>query len=124
MSKSKDQGTRFETEVVRRAHDKGFRAWRLAEGGAGDPGDVAITLSPAGDTLILECKHRQNLPIHEALHKAQEKAAKADLPFMVDGVAVVWKRTVPNPDGGRRIPQGTVVVLGLEDFLRLLGGQT
>jgi hypothetical protein len=117
----KDQGTRWETEVVDKVEAAGFLAWRLAEGGSGDPGDVAMVVA-SGDTWVLECKHRQNLPIHEALHKAQGKAAKADLPFMADGVAVVWKRTLPNPDGGRRIPQGVVVVLGMDDFLRLLGG--
>jgi hypothetical protein len=117
----KQAGTRFETEIVRKAETVGLKAWRLAEGGPNDPGDVVI-VTPDGDHYVVECKHRQNLPVHEALRKAQEKAAKADLPFMVDGVAVVWKRTLPNPDGGRRIPQGVVVVLGLDDFLRLLGG--
>jgi hypothetical protein len=116
----KDQGTRFETEIARLVSIVG-ESWRLAEGGSGDPGDVALR-TDAGDHWVLECKHRQNLPIHEALKKAQQKALYADLPFMVDGVAVVWKRTLPNPDGGRRIPQGVVVVLGMDDFLRLLGG--
>jgi hypothetical protein len=121
MSKSKAQGTRWETEVVGKAQAAGLDAWRLAEGGSGDPGDVAVNAdADDGETWVLE--HRQNLPVHEALKKAQRKVGLADLPFMVDGVAVVWKRTLPNPDGGRRIPQGVVVVLGMDDFLRLLGG--
>jgi hypothetical protein len=121
MSKSKAQGTRFETDIVRLAQLGGFQAWRLAEGGGGDPGDVVI-VTPSGDHYVVECKHRENLPVHGALEKARLKAAKADLPFAVTDVALIWKRTLPAPDGGRRKPHGTVVVIDLSDWLRLIGG--
>ena len=49
MSKPKAQGTRWETELVRRAHDRGLMADRIAEGGLNDRGDVWL-VNPPGDT--------------------------------------------------------------------------
>lgn len=42
MSRQKAQGTRWETELVRRAHDHGLTAARHAEGGTDDVADVWI----------------------------------------------------------------------------------
>ena len=46
MNKPKNQGTSWESELVRRAQDRGLMADRLAEGGTNDPGDVWIVDSP------------------------------------------------------------------------------
>ena len=42
----KDQGTRWESELVRRAQDIGILAGRLAEGGITDQGDVWLLDTP------------------------------------------------------------------------------
>jgi hypothetical protein len=117
----KDQGTRFETEIVRRAQKAGLKAWRLAEGGGNDAGDVVV-VTPEGDHYVGECKWRQALNPFDALRKHREKVAKADLPFAVTGVFLVWKRSDPNPEGGRRLPAGTIVVLESGDWLDHIGG--
>jgi len=117
--KPRDQGTRAETEVVRRCHLRKLQAWRLAEGGIRDAGDVAVRTG-SGDHVVLEVKHRENLSAHQALHTATEKTVKADLPFAPLLTAVVWKRSTSRGEGKRRAPQGTVVILTLDDFLGLL----
>jgi hypothetical protein len=115
----KDQGTKAETDVVRHCHLHNLQAWRLAEGGIKDAGDVAVKTRD-GDHWILEVKHREALSPHQTLRLACNKVEKADLPFAVAGTALVWKRSTSRGEGKRRVPQGTVVVLTLSDFLNLL----
>jgi hypothetical protein len=119
VNKPKAQGTAFETQIVNRAHARGLQAWRLAEGGQRDAGDVVLVDSD-GDHWVIEAKHRENLSAHQALHKAQAKADKADLPFVAYTTALIWKRSTSRGQGQRRTPEGTIVILGLEDFLGLL----
>lgn len=47
-NRPKKQGTEWESELVRRAHDRGLMASRLAEGGSADDGDVWV-INPPGD---------------------------------------------------------------------------
>lgn len=115
----KDQGTRFESDVVHHCHLHNLQAWRLAEGGINDAGDVTVK-TRAGDHVVLEVKHREALSPHQALRLACEKTAKADLSFAPLLTALVWKRTTSRGEGKRRAPAGTVVVLTLGDFLELL----
>ena len=116
----KDQGTRFETEIVNAAHDAGLRAWRLAEGGSHDIGDVAIETTD-GDTYVVECKHRERLGVHQALGKTLAKADKEDGPFLVSGTALVWKRSVLREGNERRTSEGVVVCVSLGEWLELIG---
>lgn len=46
MSRPKDQGTRWETELVNRIQTRGLLADRLAEGGNNDKGDVWAVAPP------------------------------------------------------------------------------
>lgn len=52
MSKSKQQGTKFETAVVRAAEAFGLAATRLPEQGSNDRGDVYIKGGWADDPLV------------------------------------------------------------------------
>ncbi len=121
MSKSKRIGTAFESFVVSVAHARGLKAWRLAEGGSNDAGDVVVVTSE-GDHVILECKARERLSAHIELAKAIEKAAKADTPFMVDHVGLAWKRLGKKEGNERRsaVGAGITVTLTLNDYLDLL----
>jgi len=116
----KAQGTREETRVTRDHNSiDGITAWRLAEQGTNDPGDVAVHLESTGDHIILECKHRDRLNIHQTVQKAKKKAETADLPFIPTLTAVVWHRTI-RVAGERGVPAGTVVCLDYEDWLELV----
>ena len=119
MNPSKRAGTAWETSIVNQAHLKGLKAWRLAEGGENDPGDIAIQ-TPSGDTYVIEAKHRSQLNIHAALSKAAAKAVAADLPFSVVGVAVAWKRLV-SKGGARRVSAGApVMAITVKEWLSLI----
>jgi len=93
MSKNKQQGTRFESALVKIAIAFGLDARRIAEGGINDRGDVEISGRYGGPLT-------DGAPI----------------------VALAWKRLV-NKGGGKRTPDGepVVVALTLHDFLTLLG---
>lgn len=52
MSKSKAQGTRFETAIVKAAEAFGLKAERIAEGGINDKGDVYIDGNYADDKIV------------------------------------------------------------------------
>lgn len=58
VSRQKGQGTKWETEVVRRAHDAGLTAARHAEGGTDDIADVWIgdPTPEAGDITVVAWK--------------------------------------------------------------------
>ena len=118
--KPKDQGTRFETEIVTAATQAGHKAWRLAEGGPHDIGDVAIETTD-GDVYVVECKHRERLGVHQALGKTLVKAGKEDGPFLVSGAALVWKRSVLKEGNERRSSEGVVVCVSLGEWLELIG---
>ena len=83
VNKPKIQGTRFETATVNLLKSWGFKAYRLAEGGLKDEGDVQAELPTE---VIFECKARQNLNIHQTYFKAKQKTNKP--------VILAWKKLV------------------------------
>ncbi len=111
VNKPKIQGTKFETATVNLLKSWGFKAYRLAEGGMKDEGDVQVELP---DELIFECKARQNLNIHQTYHKASQKTNKP--------VILAWKKLVNKGSNVRRIPDGvaTVYVVSEEILKELL----
>ena len=116
MSKSKAQGTRFETYLVNRFREAGLSARRLAEGGSNDLGDIEI-----GTRFIVEAKHRTNLAGGPTgtYRKAAEKAAARVGAIPV----VIWKRSVKRSGNTKRTQDGPpLVILSLDDFVELIGG--
>lgn len=115
MSRQRDQGTKLETAIARKANDRlGLLARRLAEAGVRDEGDVEI-VTPDGGRVVLECKARAALSLHEAWAKARKKAPSDA------HVAVVWKRLVRKVGNQRRTAAGpTLVAVPLDDYLDLL----
>lgn len=118
VNKPKIQGTKFETETVNKLNSYGFKAKRLAEGGSNDKGDIEcentfVDLLPF-PKIILEAKHRQNLNVHQTLHKAKEKAG---------GHAIlVWKKTKKKNNSQIRVADGerTVYIIDEELMFKLL----
>lgn len=114
MSKQKAQGTAFETWTRKALNALHLQARRLAEGGSYDEGDVETSLN--NERWVIECKATSSLNIQKVLGKARRKANGHP-------VILVWKRLVRvkglkvrQPVEGERI----VVVLGWDDFVRLL----
>lgn len=120
-NRAKQDGTEWETALVRQAEACGYTAWRLAEGGSNDPGDLVIR-TPDGDHYIVEAKRRAALNAHDALVKATDKASSAVLPFAVTGVGVAWKRLVRKDGRQRRVQAGPpVMLISVEEWLSLIG---
>ena len=116
MGKSKNQGTAWESEIVRRAQAVGLMAERIAEGGAYDRGDVEIYTND--DVWTIEAKDRANLNIHKALEKARRKSSHRYT------TAVAWKRRVRKDGNVNRTQDGEpVVAMTLDLFLEVIGGQ-
>ena len=114
-NKQKAQGTRFESKIVKDLNARHPNsAHRLAEGGLNDPGDIEY-MDPDGDRWIIEAKHRDRLPVHQAVRKAKRKAQSVD-PYMT---VLIWKRT--RRDEGGSHAEGTVVVMDYDDWLGLVG---
>ena len=116
-NKPKIQGTRFESATRDLLKSWGFKAYRLAEGGLKDEGDVQVELP---DEVIFECKARQNLNIHQTYHKAKQKTDKP--------VILAWKKLVNKGSSVRRGADGvtTLYVIDeqlLHDLLRNYRGQ-
>jgi len=110
VNKPKIQGTRFETATVNLLKSWGFKAYRLAEGGMKDEGDVQVEVP---DDIILECKARQNLNIHQTYHKAKQKTDKP--------IILAWKKLVNKGSSARRSPDGvTSLYIIDEDLLKEL----
>ncbi len=117
MSKSKQQGTAWETAVVDRLTQhgtiSGMHAKRIAEGGSKDEGDVEF-YHPGGDRIVVECKATQALNVTRVLGKARAKSS-------ADITVLAWKRLIKTgkkvrqPDGEKE-----VVVLTLDDFIYLM----
>jgi hypothetical protein len=120
----RDQGTRFESWLVKRFREAGLSAGRLPEGGSRDAGDVIVEL-PSGDSVIMEAKARANLNPHVALAKARIKAAKADLDVLPWLTVLAWKRLTRKEGNVRRTPSGEPVIVSMtfDDFLELLRGE-
>lgn len=108
MTKSKRQGTAWESAVVDTLKAAGWDASRLAEGGIRDVGDIYAT-DPYGHQWVIEAKHRERLNPHRALAAAKAKVAASE--FADCRVAVWWKRTVLKDGNSRRTADGEPVVV-------------
>ena len=124
MSKSKAQGTAFESYIVTLAKQHGLTAERLAEGGTRDPGDIHL-IDIDGDHWIIEAKHRANLNQHRAIKDAIAKVGRADLPYPIYKVALAHKRTVRKDGNTNRSADGVgaIVSMELSDFIRMCAGR-
>lgn len=114
----RDQGTKWETEIVNRAQDMGLAASRIAEGGIYDRGDIEIwgDSKLGGGYWIVEAKDRANLNIHLALSKARLKAHRLES-------VVAWKRRIRKGQNVNRTQDGEpIVAMTLDLFLELIGG--
>ncbi len=113
MSKSKDQGTRWETEF-RRTLEAELRVpvIRLVEGGVYDRGDLALIIG--GQEYVVECRDRETMQVHKASQKAARKAQPAK-------IFVAWKRKKLQPGNTVRTQVGQpVAILPLADMVELL----
>lgn len=109
VNKPKIQGTRFETGTVNLLKSWGYKAYRLAEGGLKDEGDVQAELPTE---VIFECKARQNLNIHQTYFKAKQKAG--DKPLVL-----AWKKLVNKGSNARRSADGvSTLYIVDEEFLK------
>lgn len=115
MSKSKAQGTAFETWIVNEYNSKSPAGWaeRIAEGGEHDRGDVRI-VNELDEVWIAECKATERLNVTRVLAKARKKSR-------IMNTVLIWKRLVKS-DGARRKADGekVVVVMDLDTFWRLI----
>jgi hypothetical protein len=119
VSKSKAQGTRYETHLVNLFQSHGLTARRLAEQGSNDPGDIEL-VTPDGDRWIIEAKHRQRLNTHHALQRTIDKGERHG--YML--AAVIWKSLLPKRKGqARRVSAGPDnVIMDIPTFIALLKG--
>ena len=119
VNKPKIQGTRFESATRDLLKSWGYKAYRLAEGGLKDEGDVQVEIDNGilpKPELIFECKARQNLNIHQTYHKASQKTDKP--------VILAWKKLVNKGSRVKRAPDGVATLYIInEDLLKeLLSG--
>jgi len=114
-TKPKDLGTRFETFLVNYWRNHKLGAWRLAEEGINDQGDILLS---GIEQWTIEAKARANLNVSQTLAKAKEKSGS---PW----TAVVWKKLTRKGDNQRRSADGepVVVIMSLDTFTRLIGGE-
>ena len=107
VNKPKIQGTKFESATRDLLLDWGYKAYRLAEGGLKDEGDVQVELPTE---VIFECKARQNLNIHQTYFK--QKAG--DKPLVL-----AWKKLVNKGSNARRSADGvSTLYIVDEEFLK------
>lgn len=114
-NKPKQQGTAYESAVVKRLTSWGHTARRLAEGGSLDEGDIEATVH--GVRVVVEAKARQVLSVQDVLAKTRGKAGRGSVPVLA------WKRLVPVAGSSRRRPvagEAEVWVLAPEDLRALL----
>lgn len=123
MNKPKAQGTAFETQLVQHFNGSGLSSRRLAEGGSSDPGDLEVRglkghamRHPYPVDWVVEAKCTQKLSISTAWEKASKKAGESPC-------ALIWKRMVKPKPGGVKRSSEIYVVLDLETFTSLIGGE-
>ena len=117
MSKSKQQGTAFESWLVKWLDriESVAEPRRIAEGGSKDIGDVEWE-DYAGDIWVAECKATQTLNVTRVLGKARAKSGRALT------TVLAWKRLTKSEGNTNRTPDGepVVIVMGLDTFEMLM----
>lgn len=114
MGKHKQQGTAWETQIVRDLLGRGLNPRRLAEGGLHDEGDIDFFV--AGRRWIIEARDRESMQVHRACEDAARKAGN-------NLMAVVWKRKKKKPGNSVRSQVGPpVVIMPYKQFLDLMSG--
>ena len=109
MSKSRDKGTRFESEVVDYLKERGFpHAERRALGGHRDRGDIAGVPG-----WMLECKAEQRIDWAGYADEVRRQQEHAGTP---NGAAVIKRRGHP--------VERAYVQLDLATFVRLVDEST
>ena len=115
MSKSKQQGTAFESAMVEHFRDKGLQSSRFAEGGSNDMGDLWVDNGINEYYWVVEAKATERLNVTRVLGKAIKKGGPRTV--------LIWKRLVKT---GKKIrqPDGEkiVVVMSLDLFTELFKG--
>ena len=113
VNKPKIQGTKFETLTANLLKSWGYKAYRLAEGGMKDEGDVQVEVP---NKIIFECKARQNLNIHQTYFKAKQKTNKP--------VILAWKKLVKKAGQKKRSSDGisTLYIIDEDLMKELLRG--
>ena len=123
VNKPKIQGTRFESKTRDLLLDWGYKAYRLAEGGLKDEGDVQVEIDNGilpKPEIVFECKARQNLNIHQTYYKATQKTDKP--------VILAWKKLVKKAGQKKRSADGvdTLYIINedlMKELLRNYGRQ-
>lgn len=112
VNRSKVQGTTWE-RVCRMSLQASLQkpVTRLAEEGIYDRGDLSVTI---GDKeVIIECRDRETMQVHESLKKARAKAGEAL-------TIVVWKRKKKVAGKAQRVPVGKPVAILDWDEMQVL----
>lgn len=101
---NKQKGTLFESQVVQYLREAGIQAYRPAQAGARDTGDIHGL-----DRIILQNKAWKDIAsaLREGVKGAQVQAVNAGVPF---GFAVIKRPRVNVKD--------CTVAMSLEDFVR------
>ncbi len=114
MTKSKAQGTAWETAIVKRLNKRFLKATRLPELGANDEGDIEF-YDPYQQRWVIEAKATQTLNVTRVLGKARDK------PHDGEPTVLFWKRLVKT---GKKVRQADgvkeVVVMDITTFLWLV----
>lgn len=103
-NKHKAKGTAFESAIVTYLLERGRKAYRIAQAGKLDKGDIHLD-----DRIAVEAKSVKQFDLAGFVEQAQAEAVNAGLPV---GVAII-----------KRIRKGTAsayVVCTLEDFINLI----
>ena len=112
MTKSKAQGTAFETELVNLFLNEGMPSSRFPEGGSRDIGDLYVEDNNE-DWWVVEAKATERLNVTRVLGKAIAKGGSRTV--------LIWKRLVKT---GKKVRQAdgekVVVVMTLDLFTELL----
>ena len=113
MSKSKAQGTKWETYIVAQLNKRFMRGRRLPELGANDEGDIEF-FDSHGKRWVIEAKATQTLNVTRVLGKAREKSRG-------DFTVLFWKRLVKTDKQIRQADgEKEVVVMRMVDFLYIV----
>ena len=115
MSRATQKGTWFESRVADFLESRLGTGYieRKAKGGSEDQGDIAGVRLPNGGRVAIECKNCATYKLAEWFAEARTEAVN----YKADVGVVVFKR----PGVGAARMGDQFVLMGLEEFTRLLG---